>query len=59
MKTKILIILSFILLCICTPISALASESDTTKIEVESVVTEAGTTKDVDISIKNLDVSLQ
>lgn len=53
MKTKILIILSFILLCICTPISALASESDTTKIEVESVVTEAGTTKDVDISIKN------
>lgn len=53
MKTKILIILSFILLCICTPISALASESDTTKIEVESVATEAGTTKDVDISIKN------
>ncbi len=53
MKTKILIILSFILLCICTPISALASESDTTKIEVESVATGAGTTKDVDISIKN------
>ena len=53
MKTKILIVLSFILLCICIPVRALAGESDAVKLEVESVATEAGTTKDVDISIKN------
>ncbi|MDD6405399.1 MAG: bacterial Ig-like domain-containing protein [Clostridiales bacterium] len=53
MKTKILIVLSFILLCICTPVRALAGDGDAVKLDVESVATEAGTTKDVDISIKN------
>lgn len=55
MKTKILIALSVILLFICYPfkVSAFAKEDGVPQLEVKSDTATAGTTMDVDISIKN------
>ena len=53
MKKKIFTVLSFILLCICTPMISLASESNIVQLEVENVEADAGTTQKVDVSIKN------